>query len=82
MDSVVPHLCNFSVGYGINSLNFATEVQHEPSPVRRAVTNGVTSTGSVSAKNFKGCFGLFMPNCMKLVGKFNNLFTWGLKEVT
>ena len=23
-----------------------------------------------------------MTNCMKLVGKFNNLFTWGLKEVT
>ena len=23
-----------------------------------------------------------MTNCVKLVGKFNNLFTWGLKKVT
>ena len=23
-----------------------------------------------------------MTNSIKLVGKFNNLFTWGLKEVT
>ena len=59
-----------------------TDLQDGPSQVRRAVTSGVTSTGSDSAKSFKGRFGLFVPNCMKLVGKFNNLFTWGLKELT
>ena len=33
-------------------------------------------------KVLKECFGLSMIIIMKLVGKFNELFTWGLKEVT
>ena len=67
---------------GIESLNSVTTLQDGPSLARRVVTSGEIPPGRFSAKVFKGRFGLFMTNCMKLGGMFNNLFTWGLKEIT